>query len=343
MYLPGEDHQVGHGAEPGLSSRRLRRASSWVIDMTQAVADVASGRLDGVPAHAASARRCCPTARVLATGGSRNSDVDRPANAVLAAELWDPATETWTHACRAASPAALPLDRDPPARRPRRARGWRRPAGLRVDEYRSGDLSRRPTSSRARGRRSRPRRRRRTTGRASSSRRRTGATIAKVALIPQPAVTHANNSNSGYIPLTFSQTAGGLTVTGPANGNIAPPGILHAVRRQRERRAIASPRGCASPPRAAAACASSLLRGDARIAPPPAAIRVLAAPAAMRRRRRSRRSSAAAPLGAACRRGGRAQAVREALRLHAQPWSQTSGSAVRTEGHPPDGYASTPS
>ena len=39
--------------------------------------------------------------------------------------------------------------------------------------------------------------------------------IAKVALIPQPTPTHAFNSNSGYVPLTFSQTAGGLTVTGP--------------------------------------------------------------------------------------------------------------------------------
>ena len=52
-----------------------------------------------------------------------------------------------------------------------------------------------------------------------------GSTITKVALIPQPTPTHAYNSNSGYVPLTFSQTAGGLTVTGPANGNIAPPGM----------------------------------------------------------------------------------------------------------------------
>ena len=52
-----------------------------------------------------------------------------------------------------------------------------------------------------------------------------GGTITKVALIPQPTPTHAYNSNSGYVPLTFSQTAGGLTVTGPANGNIAPPGM----------------------------------------------------------------------------------------------------------------------
>ena len=46
-----------------------------------------------------------------------------------------------------------------------------------------------------------------------------------MALIPQPTVTHAYNSNAGYVPLTFSQTAGGLTVTAPANGNLAPPGM----------------------------------------------------------------------------------------------------------------------
>ena len=36
-----------------------------------------------------------PDGTVLATGGSRNSDVSDQANAVLAAELWDPTTETW--------------------------------------------------------------------------------------------------------------------------------------------------------------------------------------------------------------------------------------------------------
>src|SRR4029079_7745694 len=52
-----------------------------------------------------------------------------------------------------------------------------------------------------------------------------GGTITKSARVPRPSPTHAYNSNSGYVPLTFSQTSGGLTVTGPANGNIAPPGM----------------------------------------------------------------------------------------------------------------------
>ena len=45
--------------------------------------------------------------------------------------------------------------------------------------------------------------------------------ITKAALIPQPAVTHAKNAASVYIPLTFSQTSDGLTVNAPPNGNLA--------------------------------------------------------------------------------------------------------------------------
>jgi len=44
-------------------------------------------------------------------------------------------------------------------------------------------------------------------------------------LIRNGAVTHAFDENTRYVPLTFQQVAGGLTVTAPANGNIAPPGF----------------------------------------------------------------------------------------------------------------------
>jgi len=45
-----------------------------------------------------------------------------------------------------------------------------------------------------------------------------------VALIRGGSVTHHFNGGQRYIPLTFSQNAGSLTVTAPANGNTAPPG-----------------------------------------------------------------------------------------------------------------------
>jgi hypothetical protein len=52
-----------------------------------------------------------------------------------------------------------------------------------------------------------------------------GANIATVALIRTGAVTHFFDQNERYVPLSFSQASGGLTVTGPANSNIAPPGM----------------------------------------------------------------------------------------------------------------------
>lgn len=55
------------------------------------------------------------------------------------------------------------------------------------------------------------------------------ATIESVALIRPSAVTHAFDMNQRYVPLTFSKTASGLSVTAPANGNIAPPGYYMLI------------------------------------------------------------------------------------------------------------------
>ena len=38
------------------------------------------------------------------------------------------------------------------------------------------------------------------------------------------AVTHFFDQNARFVPLSFTPTTGGLTVTAPANGNLAPPG-----------------------------------------------------------------------------------------------------------------------
>src|SRR3954447_24285974 len=49
--------------------------------------------------------------------------------------------------------------------------------------------------------------------------------IKKVALVRIGAVTHSNNMDQRYIPLSFSAGGSGLTATAPANANLAPPGI----------------------------------------------------------------------------------------------------------------------
>jgi hypothetical protein len=38
------------------------------------------------------------------------------------------------------------------------------------------------------------------------------------------AVTHAFDQNQRYVPLTFQQATGGLTVQAPSSSNLAPPG-----------------------------------------------------------------------------------------------------------------------
>jgi hypothetical protein len=50
------------------------------------------------------------------------------------------------------------------------------------------------------------------------------ASIKKVALVKLGAVTHSNNMDQRYVPLSFTASNGALTVTAPANINIAPPG-----------------------------------------------------------------------------------------------------------------------
>ena len=48
--------------------------------------------------------------------------------------------------------------------------------------------------------------------------------ISSAALIGLGAVTHSFDQNQRYVPLTFQQATGGLTVQAPSSGNLAPPG-----------------------------------------------------------------------------------------------------------------------
>jgi Domain of unknown function (DUF1929)/Bacterial Ig domain len=50
------------------------------------------------------------------------------------------------------------------------------------------------------------------------------ASISKVALVRLGAVTHSDNMEQRYVPARFTAASGTLTVTAPANVNIAPPG-----------------------------------------------------------------------------------------------------------------------
>jgi hypothetical protein len=51
------------------------------------------------------------------------------------------------------------------------------------------------------------------------------ASVRKVALVRLGAVTHSDNMEQRYIPLSFTAGAASLTASAPANANIAPPGF----------------------------------------------------------------------------------------------------------------------
>jgi hypothetical protein len=51
------------------------------------------------------------------------------------------------------------------------------------------------------------------------------ASIRKVALVRLGAVTHSNNMEQRYIPLSFTAGATSISATAPANANVAPPGF----------------------------------------------------------------------------------------------------------------------
>ena len=53
--------------------------------------------------------------------------------------------------------------------------------------------------------------------------------ISSAALIRLGAVTHAFDQNQRYVPLTFQQVTGGLTVQAPTSANLGSTRVLHAV------------------------------------------------------------------------------------------------------------------
>jgi len=164
-----------------------------------------------------------PDGTALATGGETDKNGGNISNAVYAAELWSPLMQTWTtmssmHTPREYQATALLL---PDGRV--LVSGMGADSGNVSDQLSAEFFSppylfkgTRPTITRAPAQ----------IGYGSNISVSTpdAASIASVALIRTGAVTHSFDQNERFVPLTFTQTSGGLTVTTPANANIAPPG-----------------------------------------------------------------------------------------------------------------------
>lgn len=222
MYLPGKIIKTGTGWNPDYPVKNAT-TEAWVIDMTQpsptwrAVAPMAFARTQ----HTLT---LLPDGTVLATGGCTSTDVSNTGSCVLAPEIWNPTTETWTTMATGVVPrhyhsSALLI---PDGRVI--LQGGGHPPGFGVAEFRGEIYSppylfkgARPVISSVPSILSH--------GQSFFVGTPDGASIAKVTMIAQPSATHGINMNQRFLPLTFTTTAGGLNVTAPANANLAPPGF----------------------------------------------------------------------------------------------------------------------
>jgi hypothetical protein len=161
---------------------------------------------------------------VLATGGGRNTDPFAQSQAVFAAEMWSPDTETWTTMAANQVPrlyhsTALLM----PDGRVLLAGGGRFGGGSNDDQLSAEFYSppylfkgARPVIDSAPGQVAYGATFPVTTANASQ--------IATVSLIRLGSVTHGFDTSQRYLGLTFSATGGALNVQAPANANQAPPG-----------------------------------------------------------------------------------------------------------------------
>lgn len=163
-----------------------------------------------------------PDGTVLATGGETDKNGGVIANAIFAAEMWSPQSQTWTtmasmHTPREYHGTALLLPDGRVVESGMGADFGNVPDEMSAEFYSPPYLFKgaRPTISQA----------------PTVIHYGTGFTvgtpntdITKAVLIRNGAVTHFFDQSTHYVPLSFTQTTGGLSLTAPLNGNQAPPG-----------------------------------------------------------------------------------------------------------------------
>ncbi len=208
MYAPGKVLVMGGGDPP--------KKTAEVIDL-----NAASPSWRAVDSMQFSRRQInatlLPDAKVLVTGGTAAPGFNEPSGHVDAAELWDPATENWTTLAsssgipRVYHSAALLL----PDGRVLSTGGNGYPE---TEIYPPPYLFKgaRPTITSAPPSVA--------YGQSFFVETPDAAAISKIRMLRLSSVTHAFNMSQYINEVSFSQTTGGLDVTAPPNGNVAPPG-----------------------------------------------------------------------------------------------------------------------
>ncbi len=220
MYLPDKIMKAGSASDSQMSGPSSN--TTFVLDMTQS-----SPAWQQTPSMAYARSflnlTSLPDGTVLVTGGETDKNGGDISKAVYPAELWSPQTETWTtmsamHTPREYHSTALLI-----------------PDGRVIVSGMGADFGNVPNETSAeffsppylfKG--ARP------TVTQSPAKVVYGTnffvatpnatSISKVVLIRTGAATHAFDQNTHYVPVSFQQATGGLTITAPANGDMAPPG-----------------------------------------------------------------------------------------------------------------------
>jgi hypothetical protein len=165
-----------------------------------------------------------PTGQVLATGGENNLDGVTLADAVYPAEMWNPTTQTWTTLASNQVPrlyhsvGLLLPDGTVLVSGGGKDFGMEQANESNMEIYSPAYLFQgaRPTITAAPA-----------TAQYGSSffvQTPDAANITSVSLVGLGADTHSFNFNQRFVPLSFTQTAGGLMVNAPVDANLAPPG-----------------------------------------------------------------------------------------------------------------------
>jgi hypothetical protein len=221
MYLPGMVMAAGASAEGGQTG--LAKSTTYVLDMTQAR-----------PVWHRTASMNSPRAHhnltvladgtVLVTGGGLKRDGQDASQAVYTAELWSPSTQTWTTMASMQTPrlyhstalllpdgrvlvtggGAAPPEVDQPS------------AEIYAPPYLFKGGGVRPNVTSAPGSVS--------YGAQFTVGTNSAASITSVTWVRLGAVTHSFNHEQRFLNLSFSANSSSLTVTAPANANLAPPG-----------------------------------------------------------------------------------------------------------------------
>ena len=224
QYSPGKILKTATSVNPDAPLKNSV-GDSYVLDMNQANPTWRKVGSLALPRTYASSV-VMPDGNVFIGGGGSTSALGDPAGAVYDAEIWSPSTETWTTVAPMSTPRlyhseALLM----PDGRIMMAGGGRFTSAvtLPTDRFSAEFYSppylfkgARPTVTSAPNAV--------TYGQSFVVQTPDAAQIASVSLIRLGSATHAHDLSSHYVPLSFTQTAGGLQLQAPASGNLAEPG-----------------------------------------------------------------------------------------------------------------------